>query len=67
MYIIEDIQTSFWPVELIGVQWDGRHITDPAFGETCYGEFLELSKYLNHAEFMTLDGEIRSAFRSRGG
>lgn len=51
LYIIEDIQTSFWP----GF-FGGAHFSDPAFASTCVGEFLELSKYLNHNEFHTADG-----------
>ena len=54
LYIIEDVQTSFWPGEETGTHWDGRRITDPEFRRTCYGEFLELAKYLNHAEFVSL-------------
>ncbi len=53
IYIIEDVQTSFWNDMQLGIDWDGRHITDPGFRGTCYGEFLELAKYLNHSEFMT--------------
>jgi demethylmacrocin O-methyltransferase len=51
LYIIEDIQTSFWPGH-----FGGAAITDTAFGRTCVGEFLELSKYLNHSEFFSRDG-----------
>lgn len=53
VYVIEDVQTSFWPGEVATFQWDGRHISDPEFHRTCYGEFLELAKYLNQAEFLT--------------
>ncbi|MSP03644.1 MAG: hypothetical protein EXR07_21785 [Acetobacteraceae bacterium] len=35
-----------------GVKWDGALIGDQAFRQTCYGYFLELAKYVNHAEFM---------------
>lgn len=52
LYIVEDVQTSFWPGEVIGTEWGGRHIDDPLFSETCVGYFLEMSKYLNHAEFI---------------
>jgi hypothetical protein len=55
IYIIEDVQTSFWNDTQLGIEWDGRHITDPDFRSTCFGEFLELAKYLNHSEFMTLN------------
>lgn len=54
LYIIEDVQTSFWPGGETNSDWDGRRITEPEFGQTCYGVFLELAKYLNHAEFITL-------------
>lgn len=53
IYVIEDVQTSFWSMRLMNMDWDGCHISDPAFAKTCYGFFLELSKYLNQAEFMT--------------
>ena len=52
VYVIEDVQTSFWPGDVIGVTWDGAAIGDPSFSRTCYGFFLELAKYLNHAEFV---------------
>jgi hypothetical protein len=51
VYVVEDIQTSFWPGVVAGVEWDGADIDDPAFGQTCYGYFLELAKYVNQAEF----------------
>jgi hypothetical protein len=56
IYVIEDVQTSFWPGEMAGFAWDGKTIDDPAFGLTCIGEFLALAPYLNHQEFVTLDG-----------
>jgi hypothetical protein len=56
VYVIEDVQTSFWSPLSVTSGWDGRHIDDPDFQRTCYGEFLELAKYLNHAEFMSTDG-----------
>ena len=56
IYVMEDVQTSFWPGEVNGLQWDGRHIMDPQFRDTCYGVFLELAKYLNHVEFLTPEG-----------
>jgi demethylmacrocin O-methyltransferase len=49
IYIIEDVQTSFWPVV-----YGGAHVQDPAFAHSCVGEFLELTKYLNHNEFFSL-------------
>jgi hypothetical protein len=51
IYVVEDVQTSFWPGTVAGVEWDGADIQDPVFGRTCYGYFLELAKYVNHAEF----------------
>ncbi len=56
VYVIEDIQTSFWSGDVRGFQWDGKPITDPEFSRTFYGEALELAKYVNHAEFLSLDG-----------
>lgn len=52
LYIVEDVQTSFWPGEMFEVVWGGRHIDDPRFSQTCVGYFLEMAKYLNHAEFV---------------
>ncbi len=51
VYIIEDVQTSYWPAFA-----GGKHVSDPAFAGTCVGEFLELAKYINHAEFWSTDG-----------
>jgi demethylmacrocin O-methyltransferase len=51
IYVVEDVQTSFWPGVVAGVKWDGAGIDDPAFARTCYGYFLELAKYVNHVEF----------------
>ena len=56
IYVIEDVQTAFWPGVVEGVQWDGAPIRDPAFRDTCYGYFLELTKYINHAEFIDTAG-----------
>jgi hypothetical protein len=56
IYIVEDVQTSFWTGRINGVDWDGCGIADPQFDQTCYGWFLELAKYLNHSEFDTLSG-----------
>jgi hypothetical protein len=47
IYIIEDVQTSFWSHSI----WDGASINDPAFQTTCMGYFLDLAKYLSHSEF----------------
>jgi hypothetical protein len=54
--VIEDVQTSFWSQRRAGSDWDGKRITDPAFRDTCYGWFLDLALYANHAEFERLDG-----------
>ena len=52
IYIIEDVQTSFWPGVVGGIQWDGAHIDQPQFHTTCVGHFLALVKYLSHNEFV---------------
>lgn len=51
VYIVEDVQTSFWSGTVNGIAWDGARIGDPAFPAVCVGYFLELAKYVNHAEF----------------
>jgi hypothetical protein len=51
VYVIEDVQTSYWP----GI-YGGANVTDPQFARSCVGEFLELAKYLNHNEFFLLGG-----------
>jgi len=56
VYVIEDVQTSFWQGEVRNIQWDGKPINDPGFRHTCYGELLELAKYVNHAEFQDFEG-----------
>lgn len=56
VYVVEDIQTSFWPGEVMGTVWDGAAISDPAFADTCYAYFLNLAKYVNHAEFIDRTG-----------
>ena len=63
IYVVEDIQTSFWPGLVAGVTWDGAAFDGPDFGKTCHGYFLELAKYLNQAEFpdkRTLDPRLSS-------
>src|SRR5262249_15277228 len=40
LYIIEDVQTSFWSHS----GWDGAPISDPRFDGTCVGYFLRPSK-----------------------
>ncbi|HEX5327835.1 MAG TPA: class I SAM-dependent methyltransferase [Acetobacteraceae bacterium] len=51
LYVIEDVQTSFWPGG-----FGGAHATDPAFLRSCMGEMLELAKYINQVEFRSRDG-----------
>jgi hypothetical protein len=51
VYVVEDVQTSFSPSVVPGVEWDGADINQPAFNQTCYGYILEMAKYLNQAEF----------------
>lgn len=47
LYVIEDVQTSYWAEG----GWGGAGPEDEAFQETCVGYFLRVAKYLNHAEF----------------
>src|SRR4051812_3519050 len=56
VYVIEDVQTSYWPSEPGGPPWGGAHLHAPGFAGTCIGEFLEVAKYLNHAEFLSDEG-----------
>jgi hypothetical protein len=51
LYIIEDVQTSYW-----SGGWEGAPVASPQFGNTCVGYFLELTKYINHREFKDLEG-----------
>jgi hypothetical protein len=53
IYVIEDVQTSYWNGSVGGVDWDGSDPCAPDFKDTCVGQFLELTKYLNHAEFLS--------------
>lgn len=53
-YIIEDIQTSYWNGKVGSATWDGAHIDNPAFANTCVGYFLRLATYLNYAEFTSM-------------
>ena len=55
-YVIEDVQTSFWHGEVMGTVWDGAAISDPMFENSCYSYFLNLAKYINHAEFIDRTG-----------
>ncbi len=52
IYVIEDVQTSYWPAEIGGVRWDGADPDDARFSGTCMGFFLGLAKYLSYAEFL---------------
>jgi hypothetical protein len=56
LYVLEDVQTSYWPDRVGPVAWDGAHIGDDRFADTCVGYFLDLAKYLNHAEFRSRCG-----------
>jgi hypothetical protein len=52
LYIVEDVQTSYWPGRIGGINWDGATVDSPAFDGTACGYFANLTKYLNHAEFI---------------
>jgi hypothetical protein len=52
LYIIEDVQTSFWSHS----GWDGAPISDPRFDNTCVGYFLKLAKHINYREFENFYG-----------
>ena len=52
LYIIEDVQTSYWSHEF----WGGAPIDAPEFESTCVGYFMRLAKYINHREFMGRSG-----------
>jgi hypothetical protein len=56
IYVIEDIQTSFWPGLVAGTVWDGAAIGDARFASTCQGFFVMLANYLNAAEFIDATG-----------
>jgi hypothetical protein len=47
IYVIEDIQTSYWPNS------GGHHIGDD--GYSCMDYFLEMANYLNACEFLSKD------------
>ena len=47
VYVIEDVMTSFWKF----AGWDGAHVNEPGFGNTCVGYFMALAPYLNADEF----------------
>jgi hypothetical protein len=65
LYIIEDVQTSYWSHGC----WDGAPVNAPQFENTCVGYFVRLAKYINHNEFtghidvdekiLTLVGSVR--------
>jgi demethylmacrocin O-methyltransferase len=52
LYIIEDVQTSYWPGKIGTTEWDGAMIDTPEFAKTCVGYFCDFLKYINHAEFV---------------
>jgi len=49
IYVIEDTMTSFWSFS----GWDGAHIDESDFSNTCIGYFLSITPYLNADEFQT--------------
>ena len=49
----KDVQTSYWRGPVGEGEWDGNDPFSPEFKDTCVGQFLELAKYLNHAEFLS--------------
>jgi hypothetical protein len=52
LYIIEDVQTSYWSFD----GWDGAPVTSADFQRTCVGYFLRLASYINRAEFTSEEG-----------
>ncbi len=56
IYVIEDVQTSYWPEKVAGVAWGGAHVSARQFPDTCVGYFLKMAAYLNHAKFTSWDG-----------
>jgi hypothetical protein len=53
IYVIEDVQTSYWPGSVGGTEWGGAMIDAPEFAKTCVGYFGDLAKYINYAEFVS--------------
>lgn len=49
IYVIEDVQTSYWP------EYGGKPVNQQDLS-TCMGYFTELAKYLNYAEFRSREG-----------
>jgi 8-demethyl-8-alpha-L-rhamnosyltetracenomycin-C 2'-O-methyltransferase len=47
VYVIEDVQTSYWNHE----GWDGAPIEADEFADTCVGFFAKLAPYVNGREF----------------
>ena len=61
VYIVEDVQTSFWPQD----GWDGTTVNAPEFSETCVGYFAKLAPYVNIPEFQAPgDKELMDVGRS---
>ena len=52
IYVIEDVQTSYWPGKIGATEWDGAMMDTPEFTRTCVGYFCDLLKYVNHSEFV---------------
>jgi hypothetical protein len=61
VYIVEDVQTSFWSYD----GWDGTAVNAPEFSETCVGYFAKLAPYVNISEFQAPgDKELMDVGRS---
>ncbi|WP_375460820.1 hypothetical protein [uncultured Enterovirga sp.] len=66
LYVVEDVQTSYWDRMVGGVIWGGANPSSSAFAGTCVGRFLDLAKHLNYAEFLDeadADPELRPLAR----
>lgn len=57
VYVIDDIQTSYWP------QCGGQSLGQP--GTTCMTYFLELAHYLNSCEFLS-DANVNDELNALG-
>ena len=67
LYVVEDVQTSYWSHDGGGSAVGGKPPESSEFPSTCMGYFLSLAKYINHAEFLPNAGEDLSltAFAKR--
>lgn len=50
IYVVEDVQTSYWSYDGGGSSVGGSHPESAEFSDTCMGYFLRLAKYINHME-----------------